>query len=62
METRLLSVRQVAAMLGIGVSTVWAWTQQGRLPKPLRIGRRCTRWRLDEVLEAIDRIAEEGRR
>jgi len=60
MDTRFLSVRDVASMLGIGVSTVWAWVQKGRLPQPIRLGTRCTRWRLDEVLEAIERMAKEA--
>lgn len=29
--------------------TVWRWAGQGILPKPIRIGPNCTRWRADEV-------------
>ena len=35
----LLSTEQVAVYLNIRPRTVLAWVQQGRLPKPIRIGK-----------------------
>lgn len=44
----LLSVREVAATLGFGVSTVWRQVRKGNLPTPIRIGG-STRWRRADI-------------
>ena len=41
----LLDVKQVAELLNIGVSTVWALVKVGRFPEPIRLTTRCSRWR-----------------
>ena len=40
-----LNVKELAALLNIGVSTAWKMVGDGRLPKPERWGSRCSRWR-----------------
>ncbi len=40
---RLLAVDEAARMLGLPVSSLWALLAEGRVPRPVRIGRR-TRW------------------
>lgn len=42
-----LSDRQVAQRYGVSRPTVWRWSSEGRLPKPIRLSPGCTRWRLD---------------
>jgi predicted DNA-binding transcriptional regulator AlpA len=42
-ENRLLDVKQVAAMLGVSVRSVCSYSDTGRMPKPVQIGR-STRW------------------
>jgi excisionase family DNA binding protein len=44
----LLRVQEVAAMLGIGRSSVWAKVKNGKLPEPIKIGG-STRWRLADL-------------
>ncbi len=53
-EDRLVSVKEVAKALGIGVSTVWLWVQQGRLPEPIKLGDRCTRWKMSAIQSVIE--------
>lgn len=48
MQKQLLSVKQTAEFLGIGVSTVWRLSKTGKLPSPIHIGG-STRWRLSEI-------------
>jgi predicted DNA-binding transcriptional regulator AlpA len=48
-DTKFLSATEVALKLGIGVSTVWAMDKRGALPKPVRLGKRHTRWRLEDI-------------
>jgi excisionase family DNA binding protein len=44
----LLRVREVASLLGIGISTVWLKLRQGLLPKPVKLG--CSvRWRRSDL-------------
>jgi excisionase family DNA binding protein len=47
-EPLLLDAKQAAAMLGIGRTHLYALHSSGRLPLPLRLGRR-TLWRADEL-------------
>lgn len=49
----LLSTAQVAQHLGIRPRTVLAWVQQGRLPRPLRIGK-APQWEMHELSKTID--------
>lgn len=48
-----LSDQQVAKRYGVSRPTVWRWSSEGRLPKPIRLSPGCTRWRL-EMLEEFE--------
>jgi len=41
-------------LIPVGQSTILAWVQQGKFPKPIKMGR-CTVWREADVLEWIER-------
>lgn len=51
----LLSDTEVAAMLGIGVSTVWkkAKNPEDGFPQPFAITDRAKRWRRSDVLKWV---------
>jgi len=62
---RLLSVRQVADLLGISPRTCWrlaalAEAGIGDFPKPLRLGSRTVRWRLADLRAYVDRLGRGG--
>jgi len=44
-----LSVTDVSNRYGIGVSTVWAWVKEERLPSPYKFSDRVTRWKSSEL-------------
>ena len=46
----LLNVRATARALGISRQTVGIWNRTGRLPVPVRMGRRSLFWRADELV------------
>lgn len=46
-------VGTLAKILGISVVTVWRWTACGKLPQPVRLSKRCTVWRAEQVREWI---------
>jgi len=63
---RLLTVTELAAMLGIHERTCWrlaamAEAGQGDFPRPLRIGPRVVRWRPADVEAYLSSLAA-GRR
>ncbi len=51
---QLLKLAEVQEMTGLAVSTIYQAMAEGRFPKPLKVGARGVRWRLDEVLAWID--------
>lgn len=51
---RLLTVQEVARILGVSVATVWRHTKCGTLPEPIKIGG-ATRWVESEICDAINK-------
>lgn len=47
-----IDVKSVAAVLGIGKSTVWNWVARGLLPAPSRLGR-TTRWAAGSIRKIV---------
>ena len=47
-ERLALPAAEVAKTLGISERHLWALHSQGRIPRPVRLGR-ATRWPLDEL-------------
>ena len=50
----LLTISEVASMIGIGRSTIYAKMQANEFPAPIKTGPRAIRWRTDEVIEWIN--------
>jgi excisionase family DNA binding protein len=53
-KARLLSVREVAELLGLGQRTVYRLADAGELPSPIRISR-LVRWRLSDIETYVQR-------
>ena len=56
---RLVDARGVARLYGISERTVWRLAKEGQLPAPVRLGRRATRWRVDDLLDHISVLETE---
>jgi len=52
-DSALVSDREIAAVIGVNPATVWRWVQSGRLPRPTKIGTRCTRWTVGAVRKLL---------
>lgn len=39
----------VSRVVGIAVSTLWAWSAQGRFPKPVKLSPRVSAWPVADV-------------
>ncbi|MBS0192448.1 MAG: helix-turn-helix domain-containing protein [Planctomycetes bacterium] len=56
-DVAVVSVREVAELLGVNPRTVWRMAQTGDIPAPIRLSERVVRWRLSELREHLDRKA-----
>ena len=56
----MLSDKEVAAMLGIGVSTVWKKTNaaDSDFPQPFYITERARRWRKSDILKWVKDLSK----
>lgn len=53
----VLRAQEAASYLGIAVSTFWRWVAQGKLPKGIRLGKRCTVWKREELDNYLEQCA-----
>ena len=61
----LLRLAQIIAPGGpipVGRSTWWAGVAAGRFPPPVKLGRRITAWRIEEIYELIERGVQDKHR
>lgn len=56
-DVAVVSVREVAELLGVNPRTVWRMAQTGDIPAPIRLSERVVRWRLSDLREHFDRKA-----
>lgn len=59
-NTTFLKDLEACQRYGVARSTWWRWLSEGRIPKPVRIGPRAVRWRMDDLLAWEDSNAASG--
>ena len=52
----LLTAKQVYDLLNIDKRSFYRELAAGRLPKPIRIGEKRTRWRTDKIVAFLDSL------
>jgi predicted DNA-binding transcriptional regulator AlpA len=55
----LLRLPQVLALYPVGASSWWAGVKAGKYPRPVKLGPHTTAWRAADVLELIERLANQ---
>lgn len=55
-----MRLEEVLKIFAISRTTLYRWIEQGRLPKPIQIGQRMTRWDRREIAERARHLAEHG--
>ena len=48
----------IPAIIPVGKSSWWQGVKNGRFPKPVKLGPRTTAWKVEDILELIDRTGE----
>jgi len=56
----LLRMKSVKELIGVSAGTIYKWIGEGTFPKPVRIGERSVRWRLNEVEAWRDGLSARG--
>ncbi len=46
----------IPALIPISRSSFWAGVKEGRYPKPIKLGKRCTAWRVEEIYAYIESV------
>jgi predicted DNA-binding transcriptional regulator AlpA len=52
-DVQLLTVKQVAKLLGFHERTCWKMAVMGEIPKPIKIGSKAQRWRMNDLKSFI---------
>jgi len=55
-----LRLPQVLALVPVCKSSWWAGVKSGRYPAPVKIGKRATAWRADDIYALIDTLSSQG--
>ena len=50
----LLTLGDLAELLRLNRRTIQRMASGGKLPKPIRLSARCTRWRREEIVEWLE--------
>lgn len=48
-NTRLITIGDMMKLVNRNRSTIWKWTQDGRLPSPVRVGGKVLGWLEDDI-------------
>jgi len=59
-ETGFVRLREVLGFIPVSKSTFWAGIKSGRYPAPVKIGKRCTAWRVEDIRQFIDAASREA--
>lgn len=47
----------IAALVPVSASTWWQWVRDGKAPKPVKLGLRCTAWRIEDIRAFVEASA-----
>lgn len=59
-STRLVRLDDVLSLLPVSRSTWWKGVKEKRYPQPVKLGKRITCWRLDDIIALADHGVTNG--
>lgn len=57
-ETGFLRLEQVLKYIPVGKTTWWAGIKTGKYPKSVKLGKRITAWRVEDIRTLIDKAQQ----
>lgn len=51
-----MRIKDVLKIIPVGKTTWWGGVKSGKFPQPVKLGGRCTAWRVDDIQKLIDSI------
>jgi len=55
-----LRLPQVLELFPISKSAWWRGVKDGKYPRPVKLGKRCTAWRAAEIADLLERVANQN--
>lgn len=55
-ETGFVRLSTILKLIPVGKTTWWAGVKSGRFPKPVKLSKRTTAWRAEEIRMLIDKV------
>ena len=52
--------KQILQFIPVSRSSWWQGVKDGRYPKPIKLSKRVTVWRVEDIRALIEKIASEG--
>jgi len=59
-ETGFIRLSNILKVIPVGKSTWWAWVKAGRFPQSVKLGKRTTAWRVEEIRNLISTLNKES--
>ncbi|NBX53262.1 MAG: AlpA family phage regulatory protein [Proteobacteria bacterium] len=59
-ETGFLRLPAILQIFPIGKSTWWAGVKNGKYPKPIKLSKRTTAWRVEDIKNLIEGYKKGG--
>ena len=57
-ERQLLSIKEVAEMVGFSPATIYRRLSEGEFPRPVKVGNK-TLWKRQSILDWVDELPEQ---
>jgi prophage regulatory protein len=57
-NTGFVRLAQVLSVIPLGKTSWWEGVKSGRFPKPVKLSRRCTAWRVEDIHQLIKDLSD----
>ena len=59
-ETGFVRLAQILTVIPLGKTCWWEGVKSGRFPKPIKLSRRCTAWKAEDIHKLIKMLSEQA--
>lgn len=56
-ETGFIRLPQILCLIPIGKSTWWAWVASGKAPAGIKLGRKTTAWKVEDIRQFLQKLS-----